>query len=434
MEIQIPDIGDFKKVPVIEILVAVGDEVAPEDPLIVLESDKATMEVPAPEAGTITAIRVKVGDDVGEGDVIADMEVATSSDAKEGGSETAEANALAASANVEPPTTAVSKPVTQAEQKVAPPPPPPSPASKPLTDMAVKPPHASPSIRRFARELGVDLTQLTGTGPKARITREDVQNYVKSNLRQGQAASTGGALPAAPVVDFSKFGDIETIELPRLRKLSAAHLHRCWLQVPHVTQFDSADITELEAFRKRENSRAEGPKLTVLPFIMKACARLLQSFPDFNSAITPEGDALIRRHYCHIGFAADTENGLVVPVVRDVDKKSIGELATECATLAAKARDGKLSPADMQGGCFSISSLGGIGGEYFTPIVNSPEVAILGVSRSSMQPEWDGNAFVPKLRLPLSLSYDHRVIDGAAAARFTTALGELLGDIRRLLV
>lgn len=429
MEIRIPDIGDFEKVPVIEILVTEGDEVAAEDPLIVLESDKATMEVPAPRAGKISALRVKVGDEVGQGDVIAELAESAPAASQEPPSDT-EKTAMA-----EPPVPAApsvaatesnpsSPPVASPSSPSMPPPPPKATPSGP-------PPHASPSIRRFARELGVDLTLLSGTGPKGRITQADVQQFVKARINQ---APSGPALPSGPQVDYSKFGDVETVELPRIRKLSAAHLHRCWLQVPHVTQFDKADITELEAFRKNENQRGEGPKLTILPFIMKACARLLKVYPDFNSAITPQGDTLVRRGFTHIGFAADTENGLVVPVVRDVDQKSVGELAAECAALAAKARDGKLAPADMQGGCFSISSLGGIGGEYFTPIVNSPEVAILGVSKASLQPEWSGKEFVPRLQLPLSLSYDHRVIDGAAAARFTTSLAHLLGDIRRLLV
>lgn len=437
MEIRIPDIGDFDKVPVIEILVAVGDEVAAEDPLVSLESDKATMEIPAPQAGRITAIHVKIGDAVSQGDLLAEIEpVADASEEKPDDAGKVQPESASAPA----PEPATASPVEARDEK------PSAPEATPAKQVQAEPehitakplrtaadiPYASPSIRRFARELGVDLGAVTGSGRKGRISRDDVQEYVKGRMQS--PASGGMALPSAPQVDFSKFGNVERIELSRIRKLSAAHLHRCWLQVPHVTQCDSADITDLEAFRKSENQRGEGPKLTVLPFIMKACALLLRRYPDFNSALTAESDALIRRDYVNIGFAADTENGLVVPVVRDVDRKSIGELAAECAALAAKAREGKLKPADMQGGCFSISSLGGIGGEYFTPIVNSPEVAILGVSRASMQPVWDGADFRPRLMVPLSLSYDHRVIDGAAAARFTTALSELLTDIRRLLI
>lgn len=435
MEIRIPDIGDFDKVPVIEILIAVGDEVAAEDPLVALESDKATMEVPAPGAGRITAIHVKIGDTVGEGDLLAEYEQAENPTKEPTEAEPEKDEAKQPenqqSAAEETPQPAPKEPVGETPPaEKARPPAPTAPAEPPKTAADI--PYASPSIRRFAREIGVDLMAVTGTGRKGRISREDVQEYVKGRMQSPAAGPVG--LPAAPSVDFSKFGDVERIELSRIRKLSAAHLHRCWLQIPHVTQCDSADITELESFRKSENQRGQGPKLTILPFIMKACAQLLRRYPDFNSALTPEADALIRRDYVHIGFAADTENGLVVPVIRDVDKKSIGELASECAELAATAREGKLKPAHMQGGCFSISSLGGIGGQYFTPIVNSPEVAILGVSRASMQPVWDGSTFQPRLMVPLSLSYDHRVIDGAAAARFTNALSEALNDIRRLLI
>lgn len=433
MEIRIPDIGDFDKVPVIEILVAVGDEVAAEDPLIVLESDKATMEVPAPQAGTITALHMKEGDSVGQGDLLGEFEP-TSEPQLEETTISEPASAPPTEPKLPASDTASVAPTRAPEKQASTPDVSPAPSHPRQTFSATvdQLPYASPSIRRFARELGVDLGQVTGNGRKGRIIREDVQDFVKNRMQSD--ASSGLQLPSAPTVDFSKFGDVERIELARIRKLSAAHLHRCWLQVPHVTQCDTADITELEAFRKAENQRGSGAKLTLLPFIMKACAQLLNQYPDFNSAMSAEGDSLIRRHYVNIGFAADTENGLVVPVIRDVDKKSIGVLAAECATLAAKARDGKLSAADMQGGCFSISSLGGIGGEYFTPIVNSPEVAILGVSRASMQPVWDGAAFAPRLTVPLSLSYDHRVIDGAAAARFTTALGQMLADIRRLLI
>ena len=427
MDIRIPDIGDFDKVSVIEVLMREGDTVAAEDPLIVLESDKATMEVPAPASGTIRSVQVKVGDAVAQGDVIGSMEPADEAKAPETPAEAAAEDAAEAPAKAEP--KAEAPPPTPAAPPKAEPPRAPAPPA-PTEDL----PHASPSVRKFARELGADLRGIQGTGPKNRITKEDVQEHVKSRLAGGSSGSATGGIPAIPAVDFSKFGPVERVELARIRKLSAAHLHRSWLNVPHVTQTDRADITELEAFRKAENARAEGPKLTLLPFILKACAQLLRRYPDFNSALSPEGDALIRKGYVHMGFAADTEHGLVVPVIRDVDQKSIGTLASECAELAATARAGKLKPADLQGGCFSVSSLGGIGGEAFTPIVNAPEVAILGVSKASMQPVWDGSTFQPRLLVPLSLSYDHRVIDGAAAARFTTALSELLGDIRRLLI
>jgi pyruvate dehydrogenase E2 component (dihydrolipoamide acetyltransferase) len=307
------------------------------------------------------------------------------------------------------------------------------------TDAPVKAAHASPAVRRFARELGVPLEQVKSSGPKGRVLKEDVQAFVKRTLAEGTAPVAGAgplALPSAPEVDWTRFGEVAEQPLPRIRRLSGAHLHRCWLTVPHVTQFDEADITELEAFRASQKGEAEkvGARLTLMPFLLKAIAAGLQAMPQFNSALTPDGERLIVRRYCHVGVAVDTPNGLVVPVIRNVDQKGVLALARELAEVSQRARDGKLLPADMQGGCFSVSSLGGIGGAQFTPIVNAPEVAILGVSRASMKPFWDGAAFVPRLKLPLALSYDHRVIDGADGVRFTTLLAGLLGDVRRLLL
>ena len=442
-DVLLPDIGDFDSVEIIEILVSEGDEVAVEDSLLTLESDKATMEIPSPHAGRVKSLAVKVGDRVGEGATILTMELADESSADTAsGHEAPEPSAEEVEAVQAPAPAATEAPAGQAEEirrrpgdkasRV-----PPVPTGEPYPEG--KTPHASPSVRRFARELGVDLQLVKGSGPKGRITRDDVQNYVKRSLQGGQSARAGGSpfdLPAGPDIDYAKFGEIETQPLNRIKKISGAHLHRCWLSVPHVTQFDEADITELEAFRKAQKSQAEKQeiRLTFMPFLMKAVAAALNQMPIFNAALAPEGDSLIYRQYVHIGVAVDTPNGLVVPVIRDVDQKGVFELAQELMTMSAKARDGKLSPADMQGGCFSISSLGGIGGTAFTPIVNAPEVAILGVSRSAMKPVWDGAQFAPRLMLPLSLSYDHRVIDGAGGARFTTLLSRLLGDIRQLLL
>jgi len=375
---------------------------------------------------------VAIGDKVNQGDVIAQIET------------------ILASEMVEPSPSAA-EPATSAEpapQEETPAPRAPGekePLRRPILARPDDAPrgkaHASPGVRRFARELGVDLFYVPGSGPKGRITKEDVQNFVKRSLAEGAqaaapAAGGGPGLPTMPVVDFSKFGEIEEQELGRIKKLSGAHLHRSWLNVPHVTQFDDADITELEAFRKSQKSEAAAAdvKLTFMPFLMKAVCKALATFPQFNSSLAPEGDRLILKKYTHIGVAVDTPNGLVVPVVRDVDQKGIFELARELGEMSAKARDGKLSPTEMQGGCISISSLGGIGGTQFAPIVNAPEVAILGISRAEMQPKWDREAFVPRLIMPFSLSYDHRVIDGAEGVRFTTYLAQLLGDIRRLLL
>jgi len=423
-EVTLPDIGDFKDVEVIEVLVSPGDHIEAEDSLITLESDKASMEIPSPVAGTVKEMKVKVGDRINQGDLIALVE--------------AEAGRPAETEPVAPP------PV----EPPPPSPPPPAPGekmAKPLPiaptydDMPARKAHASPAVRRFARELGVNLGQVQGSGRKGRITKEDVQNFVKSALAGGApaAAPAGGfALPAAPEVDFSQFGEIEETELGRIKKISGKHLHRSWITVPHVTQFDEADITSLEAFRKEMKAEAEKQevRLTFMPFLMKACVAALKRFPTFNASLAPDGEKLILKKYFHIGVAVDTPNGLMVPVIRDVDEKGIYDLARELMEISGKAREGKLAPGDMQGGCFTISSLGGIGGTQFTPIVNAPEVAILGVSRAQMKPVWNGSDFEPRLIMPFSLSYDHRVIDGAEGVRFTTYLGGLLSDIRRLLL
>jgi pyruvate dehydrogenase E2 component (dihydrolipoyllysine-residue acetyltransferase) len=433
IEVKVPDIGDFKDVPVIEVLVKPGDAVKKDDSLIVLESDKATMEVPAPSAGTVRGIRVKVGDKVSEGTAIITLEGAAAPPAA--AAKPAPAPEAAAAAE---PKSAAPAPAPAAAAPAEAHAPAPRPAPIIFTEGGV-PPHASPGVRRFARELGVDLARVKGSGPKARILKEDVQAYVKGTLASGGApgAAAGGAgladlgLPAWPKVDFAKFGPIEAQPLSRIKKISGPALARNWVMIPHVTQFDEADITELEAFRARineENARS-GVKVTPLAFLVKAVVAALKKFPALNSSL--DGDNLIVKHYWHIGFAADTPNGLMVPVVKDADRKGVFEIATETSELAAKAREGKLGPADMQGGTFSISSLGGIGGTAFTPIINAPEVAILGVSKAAMKPVWNGKEFAPRLMMPLSLSYDHRVIDGAAAARFTTYLAQVISDLRR---
>ena len=443
-EIAVPDIGDFDAVEVIEVLVGPGDAVEAEDSLITLESDKATMEVPSPVAGTIKEILIQPGDKVSEGTPLAKVEV--SGDA---GGDAAEAPAdAAAEENASTPAETPAEPADTGLAPAAPAAPTaaaPAPATgggESLDAETQRLAHAGPSVRRFARELGVPLDQVSGTGRKGRITREDVQSFVKSVMEGGGTsaaapAATGSAgIPPIPDVDFSKFGDVEEVALPRIKKLSGPHLHRSWLNIPHVTQFDEADITELEAFRKDEKAAAEkaGVKLTPLAFLVKASARALAEFPDFNSSLRSDGEVLIRKHYINVGVAVDTPQGLVVPVIRDADKKGIYEIAADLGELSGKARDGKLGPADMQGGTFSISSLGGLGGTAFTPIVNAPEVAILGVSKSATKPIWNGSEFTPRLMLPLSLSYDHRVIDGASAARFTTYLSGVLGDLRRLIL
>lgn len=431
-EIQVPDIGDANNVDVIEVLVSAGDEITLDQGLITLETDKATMEVPAPFAGKLLSLKVKVGDKVSQGSVIATIETVSC--------ETTVGDAPVAQA------------VTPTEQEVSPafvagisasrPPVPHHPsAGTPVSTGAI---HASPAVRRLAREFGIDLTQVTGSGRKGRIMKEDVQSYVKYELSRPKvtsvAAGDDGGLQviAAPKVDFSKFGDVEEIPLSRIQKISGPNLHRNWVTIPHVTQFDEADITEMEAFRKQQNDTAAKKKadykITPLVFMIKAVAKTLQQFPVFNSSLSSDGESLIQKKYFHIGVAVDTPNGLVVPVVRDVDKKGIIELSRELADISIRARDGKLKSADMQGSCFTISSLGGIGGTAFTPIVNYPDVAILGVSKSEIKPKWNGKEFEPKLMLPLSLSYDHRVIDGAMAARFTVALSGILSDIRTLIL
>ena len=445
-EITVPDIGDFDAVDVIEVLVGPGDTVAAEDSIITLESDKATMEVPCPVDGTVTEMLIQPGDKVAEGTPVAKVEVSGDSGGDAGDdAAAAEAPAAEPAAPAPEPAPAAEAPAPAPAENPAPEPAPaPAAAAPALSAETQRMAHAGPSVRRFARELGVPLDQVSGTGRKGRISREDVQAYVKSALEGGAAAAPAAAAPAAegagippiPAVDFSKFGEVEEVDLPRIKRLSGPHLHRSWLNIPHVTQFDEADITELDAFRKAEKAAAEqaGVKLTPLAFMVKASARALQAFPDFNSSLRSDGAALIRKHYINIGVAVDTPQGLVVPVIKDADKKGIYAIAADLAELSGKARDGKLGAGDMQGGTFSVSSLGGLGGTAFTPIVNAPEVAILGVSKTATKPVWDGSQFVPRLMLPLSLSYDHRVIDGAAAARFTTYLTGVLGDLRRLIL
>ena len=470
-EAKVPDIGDYDGVPVIEILVAVGDTVKKDQGLVTLESDKATMEVPSAFAGVVKEIKVKLGDEIAEGAVVALIEVSEgAADAKPAAAPAPTATAETG-AKVEP--VAVSPTPDKiaqreiAQERAAPAV---APAAsrvlddKPGIDPEASPPrtppvefnadrvlpekvaYASPAVRLFARELGVDLNQVTGSERGGRISKEDVQKYVKGALAGGVAAPAAAGAPVAaggglnllpwPKVDFSKFGETEVVALSRIKKISGANLARNWAMIPHVTQHDHADITDLEALRvalNKENEKA-GIKLTMLAFLMKASVSALKKFPDFNASLDASGENLTLKKYFHIGFAADTPNGLVVPVIRDVDKKGVNEIAQESGELARKAREGKLGPAEMSGGCFSISSLGGIGGVAFTPIVNAPEVAILGVSKSSIQPVWDGKQFQPRLMLPLSLSYDHRVIDGAAAARFTAYLAQLLADMRRVLL
>ena len=475
VEIKVPDIGDFKDVEVIEVLVKPGDRVKPEQSLITVESDKASMEIPSPMAGVVRDLRVKIGDKVSEGSAILELE--PSDEAASVKAETvpkaapapapasvaaAAASAAAALAEAVPPPAVASPAVAKAPaglpaeataQAVAKAGSPPSTAF--AVEMGARPDlqqlaqatspraHASPSVRRFARELGVDLNQVKGSGPKGRILVEDVRAFVKGALASSArpAAAPAGAgiglgLPPWPQVDFAKFGPIERVELSRIRRLAGPYLHRNWLSIPHVTNHEDADVTELEAFRVQLNKENEhaAVKVTMLAFLFKACVAALKKFPHFNSSLDPSGEAIIQKHYFHIGFAADTPNGLVVPVLRDADRKGVLELATETAALATKAREGKLTPSEMQGGTFSISSLGGIGGNYFTPIINAPEVAILGVGRAATRPVWDGKQFAPRLILPLSLSWDHRVVDGAAAARFNSYLAQVLADFRRVLL
>ena len=445
--ITLPDVGDFQDIEIIEILVAAGDEVEAEQSIVVLESDKATMEIPSPYSGTIGSISVSVGDRLNEGDQIATINAGSAAQvaADSGPAEAAEAPAVVADPVIEPPAEVVAATVLEVDadqQKSSPMPgktlrPHPGAEASPAAGSSSKTIHASPSIRRYARELGVNLEQVIGSGPKGRIVKADVKAFVKSAIAGGDSTDGSGIrVSSLPEIDHSRFGEIETVALSRIQKISGAHLHRSWVTVPHVTQFDDADITELEAFRKslaREAERKE-VRLTPLVFLMKAVVTALREFPNFNASLDASGENLVMKKYFHIGIAVDTPKGLVVPVVRDVDQKGLFDLASELGEISVRARDGKLSPTDMQGGCFTISSLGGIGGTYFTPIVNAPEVAILGVSRSKMQPVYIDGELVPRLILPLGLSYDHRVIDGAQAARFTNFLSQVISDIRRVLL
>jgi len=441
IEVKVPDIGAIDNVTVVEVLVAVGDKVATEAPLITLESDKASMEVPSPQEGVVKEIKVKAGDKVGENALILMLEVE--------GSAAAEAPAPAK----EPAPAAEPAPATEPSPAPASEAPAPVPEA-PVTEASSVAPslssdsgdegfddaYAGPGVRKLARELGVELGRVTGSGRKGRITPEDLKGWVKTALATGSGSSGGGVAgftwPQMPTIDFAKFGPVEVVPLGRIRKLSAANLHRSWLHVPHVTQFEDADITELENFRKEQNeqqSQKRGVKLTPLAMVMKAVASALAAYPDFNSSLDATGENLIVKSYHHLGVAVETPNGLVVPVIRDVDQKGLWAIAKELGEKSAAAREGKLAPKDFQGASFTISSLGGIGGTAFTPIVNAPEVGILGVSRSSLKPVWQDGGFVPRLMLPLSLSYDHRVIDGAYACRFIVHLAGLLADLRKLL-
>ncbi|MBL0290826.1 MAG: dihydrolipoyllysine-residue acetyltransferase [Betaproteobacteria bacterium] len=441
IEVKVPDIGDFTDVPVIEIFVKPGDVVKADDSLVTLESDKATMDVPSPFAGTVKELKVKLGDRIAEGVVILTLDAGAAAPAAASAPATAPAPAAAPPAAAPAPAAA---PPAAAPAAAATAPTATAAAAPPPVDAeAFKGAHASPSVRKFARSLGVDLARVKGSGPKGRILEEDVQGFVKEVMSGATAApAAGGAITGGgalnllpwPAVDFAKFGPVEARPLSRIKKISGANLARNWVMIPHVTQFDEADITDLEAFRVAQNKENEksGVKLTMLAFMIKASVAALKKFPDFNASL--DGDNLVLKQYFHIGFAADTPNGLVVPVLKNADQKGVLQIAKEMGELSARAREGKLGPADMQGGCFTISSLGGIGGTAFTPIINAPELAILGVSKSALKPVWDGKAFVPRLLVPLSLSYDHRVIDGASAARFTAYLGALLADMRRVML
>ena len=439
-EVLVPDIGDFKDVPVIEVLVKAGDSVKAEDSLVTLESDKATMEVPAPFAGVVKELKIKVGDKVSQGMAILTVEAADGAPAAAKPAANTSAPAAAPAASTSTPSAAPAPTAAPAAAPVAAAPAPAAGTALSSVDEAgFVHAHASPSVRRFARELGVDLGKVKGSGPKSRVLKEDVQAYVKTTLAQPAAATGGGTglnvLPM-PVVDFAKFGPIEAKPRSRIKKISGSNLHRNWVSIPHVTQNDEADVTELEAFRKQmsDEQQKQGIRVTMLAFLIKAAVAALKQYPQFNASLSADGENLVLKQYYHIGVAVDTPNGLVVPVIRDSDKKGVLQLAKELGEVSAKARDGKLSPTDMQGGSFSISSLGGIGGSNFTPIINAPEVAILGVARSVLKPVWKDGAFVPRLMLPLSLSYDHRVIDGAEGARFITYLSGILSDIRRVLL
>ncbi|AOJ01473.1 dihydrolipoamide acetyltransferase [Burkholderia mayonis] len=432
VDVKVPDIGDYKDVPVIEIAVKIGDTVEKEQSLVTLESDKATMDVPSPAAGVVKDIKVKVGDAVSEGSLIVVLESAG------GAAASAPQAAAPAPAQAVPAAAPAPAPAAASAPQAAP-----AAAPAPAASGEYRASHASPSVRKFARELGVDVSRVLGTGPKGRITKEDVTAFVKGVMSGQRAAPAAAAVPAGggelnllpwPKVDFTKFGPVDAKPLSRIKKISGANLHRNWVMIPHVTNNDEADITELEALRVQLNKEHEkaGVKFTMLAFVIKAVVAALKKFPTFNASL--DGDNLVFKQYYHVGFAADTPNGLVVPVIRDADKKGLVDIAKEMSELSKAAREGKLKPDQMQGGCFSISSLGGIGGTNFTPIINAPEVAILGLSRSATKPVWDGKQFVPRLTLPLSLSYDHRVIDGAEAARFNAYLAALLGDFRRVIL
>ena len=422
-DVTVPDIGDFKNIPIIEILVKAGDRVTKDSPLVVLESDKATLDVPSPEHGTINELKIAIGDRVSAGSLLLTLDVAAINGQSAPESRPAPPNVVSI-VPAEVPSTSGSSTVPRSVTSHA----------GPRHNS-----HASPSVRRMANEFGVDLGTVQGTGPRGRVLRQDLQQFVKRALATPPASAVGEnfdvfKLAPWPQIDFTKFGRIERAPLSKIRKISGVNLSRNAIVIPHVTNFEDADITELDAFRRTLNAemRTSDDKLTILPFLLKAAAATLRKYTDFNSSL--DGDELVLKHYCHVGFAVDTPNGLVVPVIRDVDTKGIGQIATEAAALAAAAREGKLKPTDMQGGCFTISSLGGIGGTGFTPIINAPEVAILGVVRAQMRPVWNGKEFQPRLVLPLTLSWDHRVIDGAAAARFLVHLSGLLADFRRVLL
>jgi pyruvate dehydrogenase E2 component (dihydrolipoamide acetyltransferase) len=443
VEVKVPDIGDFKEVEVIELMVKPGDTIKVDQSLITVESDKASMEIPSSHAGVIKEIKVNIGDKIAEGSLVLTLEEAA-------GAAAAPAEAAPAPAAAAAPAPAPAAAPAPAPAPAAAPAPAPAPAAAPSASDGPAPSfgtaHASPSVRKFARELGVDLNKVKGSGPKSRITQQDVQGFVKNALAAGPSAAPAAAgggvgginLLPWPSLDFSKFGPTESKPLARIKKISGQNLHRNWVMIPHVTHFEDADVTDLEAFRVESNAayaKAKSPtKLTMLAFVIKASVAALKKFPAFNSSLDEPNGALIFKQYYNIGFAADTPNGLVVPVIKDADKKSISEIAAEMGELSAQARDGKLSPAAMQGATFTISSLGGIGGTAFTPIINAPEVAILGLSKSAMKPVWDGSSFQPRLTLPLSLSYDHRVIDGAGAARFAAYLADVLADLRKTLL
>ena len=423
LEIRVPDLGTPGKAKVIEILVSPGDQVSDDQSLITLESDKASMEIPSPHAGIVDSIAVSLDSELGQGDLILRLRSRAAAPMQK---TTAEPSAAPAAIQSQP------QPTTQAQPR----PDTPSPAATTAPGRTPTRVHAGPAVRMLARELGVDLSQVEGSGPKQRILKEDLQAFVRRRLNAAPSAGSGNGIAPIPAVDFSRFGATEEVPMSRLMQLAANNLQRSWLNIPHVTQFDTVDISDVEDFRQAQQAAAQqaGAKLTLLPILFRACAHLLREMPDFNSSLAPSGQALIRKKYLHMGFAVDTPDGLLVPVIRDVEQKSLLQLAVEAGELAEKARNRKLAPDAMQGACFTITSLGHIGGTGFTPIINPPEVAILGVSRATLQPVWDGQAFQPRLMLPLSLSYDHRVINGAAAARFTKRLGEVLADIRTLLL